>query len=204
MDESRNSRVEANWIPMQTAPVARNRPQPPKLPRLQPPKLTNEARAKRNWTRLPFGKHKGKSLPQVIFHDLDYFLWASEDAHLYGSLATDTQILLEKIKCIKIPTHDGEALVVEYVVSSETLQFHGIQIVPKSSVLVGVLRLEVIDLSLVRKFGCYDKLGCGLVIDELKAAYFPPRTYMTRKRCEEFFENEDNFEYGDGHRLDLD
>src|SRR5260370_40658003 len=136
MDETRNSRVESTGFPRQTARVQRNRPKPPKPPRLQPPKLTNEARAKRNWTRLPFGKHKGKSLPQVIFHDLDYFLWASEDAHLYGSLATDTQILLEKIKCIKIPTHDGEALVVESIVRSETLQFHGIQIVPKSIVLV--------------------------------------------------------------------
>ncbi len=29
----------------------------------------------RNWTRLRFGKHKGKTLLQVIFTDPSYFFW---------------------------------------------------------------------------------------------------------------------------------
>ncbi len=30
------------------------------------------------WTELPFGKHKGKTLPQVVFSDPDWFYWAVE------------------------------------------------------------------------------------------------------------------------------
>jgi hypothetical protein len=32
----------------------------------------------RVWIPLWFGKHKGKTLPQVVFADPDYFFWAIE------------------------------------------------------------------------------------------------------------------------------
>jgi len=28
------------------------------------------------WSTLPFGKHKGKTLPQIVFADPDWFFWA--------------------------------------------------------------------------------------------------------------------------------
>jgi hypothetical protein len=28
------------------------------------------------WTIVDFSKHKGKSLPQIILHDPDWFFWA--------------------------------------------------------------------------------------------------------------------------------
>jgi hypothetical protein len=27
------------------------------------------------WSKLYFGKHVGKSLPQILFYDPDYFFW---------------------------------------------------------------------------------------------------------------------------------
>ena len=34
------------------------------------------------WSIIKFGKHKGKSLPEVILHDPDWFFWAVE-AHYF-------------------------------------------------------------------------------------------------------------------------
>ena len=38
-----------------------------------------------NWTTINFGKHQGKTLPQVILDDADWFFWAYENKVLQGS-----------------------------------------------------------------------------------------------------------------------
>jgi hypothetical protein len=36
------------------------------------------------WPQLHFGHFKGRTLPQVVFIDSDYFFWAHEDGALSG------------------------------------------------------------------------------------------------------------------------
>jgi len=38
------------------------------------------------WSILPFGKHKGKTLPQIVFTDPDWFFWAMEENVFKGPL----------------------------------------------------------------------------------------------------------------------
>ena len=41
------------------------------------------------WSTLEIGKHAGRSLPQILFSDPDYFFWAVEKKIFQGRLATE-------------------------------------------------------------------------------------------------------------------
>jgi uncharacterized protein (DUF3820 family) len=43
------------------------------------------------WTAVPFGKYKGKTLPEIVFRDIDWFFWMLPK--LYGKLAEEAQEL---------------------------------------------------------------------------------------------------------------
>lgn len=40
-----------------------------------------------NWTKINFGKHKGKTLPKAIFDDPDWFFFAYENGYFKNGLA---------------------------------------------------------------------------------------------------------------------
>ena len=69
------------------------------------------------WTRVPFGRHKGKTLPEIIVRDLDWFFWALPN--LYGRLAYEAQELARKVRAIKVPKSDKGKLEVEYQYESD-------------------------------------------------------------------------------------
>ena len=48
-----------------------------------------------------FGKYKGKTFPEIIVRDLDWFFWAVPK--LYGKLAEEAEDLARKARTIKIP-----------------------------------------------------------------------------------------------------
>ena len=57
-----------------------------------------------------------------------------------------------------------------------------------------MLALDVIDMLFPRSLKAYDKLGYKNMIKGIKALYFGNTSYkMTRRKCEEFFENDNNF-----------
>jgi hypothetical protein len=51
-----------------------------------------------HWTTVPFGRYKGKTLPEIIVQDLDWFFWALPK--LYGRLADEAQDLARKVRGI--------------------------------------------------------------------------------------------------------
>ena len=56
------------------------------------------------WTALTIGKHQGKTLPQVILSDPDYFYWALEQDNFFrGKLLTEAKTLATRAGRIKIP-----------------------------------------------------------------------------------------------------
>ena len=61
---------------------------------------------------MPFGKYKGKTLPEVILIDLDWFYWALPK--LYGKIGEEAQDLARKVRAIKIPGPRRKRLEVEY------------------------------------------------------------------------------------------
>ncbi len=61
--------------------------------------------------QLEFGEHKGKSLPQVIFSDPDWFFWAYETRIFKGAQEDEAREIYRKATSIKIPQKGPESLV---------------------------------------------------------------------------------------------
>ena len=55
------------------------------------------------WSELKFGRHKGKTLPQILFSDPDWFFWAIDDNVFQnkGSLYSEAKDLDYKARNIK-------------------------------------------------------------------------------------------------------
>jgi len=146
------------------------------------------------WSLVNFGKHKGKSLPQAIFADPDWFFWAYEQKRFTANLLAEAQEIYRKARSIRIPQSGGQKKVVEYVIDETTGKFGTIRLITQPEGPSSIDTSEVIDLSFPRQLASYDKLGGQTLILALKRIFFGSTEYkMTKKRCEEFFENDENF-----------
>src|SRR5262245_29514350 len=102
------------------------------------------------WSQVQFGKHKGKTLPQVLFCDPDWFFWAMENSVFRnkGTLESEAEDLDYKARHLRIPKNDDGNLVVEYIVHQATGKFSRFNVVPANERHEGhVFRLPVIDMS---------------------------------------------------------
>lgn len=154
-----------------------------------------------SWSSLKFGKYKGKSLPQVIFIDPDWFFWAMENNIFEGKgmILGEAQELYRKSKSIHIPQKGSDRLVAEYAIHPPTKKFGHMELVPESRPKhegsTQTFRSNVINLSIPRQISPYDKLGCKHLLKNVKYCLFGNKSIkMTKTRCEEFFENDDNFD----------
>jgi hypothetical protein len=153
-----------------------------------------------SWSVVRFGKHKGKTLPQIIFNDPDWFFWAVEkDAFRNkGPLAREADDLARKATAIRIPGAEGGERLAEYIIHPPTGKFSYMDIIPAGQdVHEGsspTFRRPVMDLSVPRKIAPFDKLGSRTLLSRVKLELFGSKSArMTQKRCEEFFDNPDNF-----------
>ena len=148
------------------------------------------------WTRLLTTKYKGKTLPQVIFHDPDYFFWGYEHEVFTGVLKGEAEDIYYKARHIKVPQRKNERLVVKYYIHRPTRKFETIELIPASSVVCHGqdFTMDVIDLSVPRQISTYDKCGSKNMILKTKAIVFKNPGYkMTKKRCEDFFDDVSHF-----------
>ncbi len=154
-----------------------------------------------NWSTLSFGKHKGKTLPQVAFNDPDWFFWAMEENIFKGKgkILNEAREIDRKSRSIRIPQNGPKKLVAEYAIHPPTEKFAHMEILPASRPKhVGstpTFRAQVIDLRTPIQIAPYDKLGCKQLITNIKYYLFGSSSYrMTKARCEAFFEDDDNFD----------
>jgi len=152
------------------------------------------------WTKVNFGKHKGKTLPQILCSDPDWFFWAIENNVFQnkGLLRAEAEDLFRKATKIKIPNNEDGSLVVEYIIHLPTKKFSHFEIVPKDRPnhegSSPTFRSEFIDMSVPRKIAPHDKLGCKHFLNSLKYYLFGSKSVrLTKKRCEEFFSSLSNF-----------
>ena len=151
------------------------------------------------WTVLNFGKHAGKTLPQIVFADPDWFFWAQEDGTVFrGAVKLEGDLIDKRARSIRIPNNASGSLVAEYLVHQPTMKFATMQIVPASQPLhqgsSPAFREKVIDLSVARRIASYDKLGGKTLIAETKQVLFGSRSArMTKQKCESFFDTPSNF-----------
>ncbi len=151
------------------------------------------------WSELEFGEHKGKSLPQVIFSDPDWFFWAYETRIFKGAQDDEAREIYRKATSIKIPQKGPETLVAEYGQPHSESRIVDLEIVtqsqPQHSGNARTFRRNVIDLSVARELKGFDKIGCRILIKQVKSYLFGSRNYkMTKKLCEDFFDDDSNFE----------
>jgi hypothetical protein len=151
------------------------------------------------WSNLTFGKYKGKSLPQVILHDPDYFFWGCEKRIFDKDGFVEQAYILEGRACnIKIPKPRPEEWRVLYYTDPNG-RFAGFNIVnhaedPAQLDSIEMWREDSLDLSVARRFKSYDKLGGKILLRKFKCYFFGSAGIrLTKQRCEEFFSNKDNF-----------
>lgn len=150
------------------------------------------------WSILSFGKHKGKTLPQIVFSDPDWFFWAIENNVFKGPLRREAERIDARARAIRIPKNTAGDLEAEYFVHPPTGKFGDMEVVPASRPLhqgsSRAFRKDVIDLSVPRKIARYDKLGCRTLVSSAKHVLFGSTSArMTKERCEAFFDNAENF-----------
>lgn len=152
-----------------------------------------------NWTPLKFSKHKGKTLPQVMFLDPDWFfyLWYKGGFDNNSYYHDQAMAIYAKATSIRIPQNKQEMIEVEY-------NFHdgksiGFDLVPASRPQhhgsTQTIRSDHIDMSIPHNVANYDKLGYKLFLRSLKLYFFSNASmHMTRDRCEEFFKDDTKFQ----------
>lgn len=149
------------------------------------------------WLEVSFGKYRGKTLPQIVFTDPDWFFWACEqNAFKSAVLKKQAADILEKASRIRIPG-GGDSLV-EYVIHPGVGKLAAVEVVladrPAHEGASPTRRLDRFDLSFARKVAPYDKEGGRVLIDAVKRYVFGnPSTRMTRQKCEAFFDSPANF-----------
>lgn len=160
------------------------------------------------WTKLTFGRYKGKTLPQILFRDPDWFFWAVEQDLFQKDVALkrEATILHVRARSIRIPGKDGQEFVADYFMHPPTRKFDDMMIVPATRPQDHrkhlIWRKKVIDLAMAHLMGSYDKAGSAILLACAKRALVDklggltkterlPR--MTKKRCEAFFDDPSNF-----------
>jgi hypothetical protein len=155
----------------------------------------------RKWTEVPFRDYFGKTLPQVILSDPDFFFWAFENGRFYNKeLFAEAKELALKGRSIKLP----EGWRVDYFVDrSGTLC--NVEVVedtsPKHEGSTAVLSKKVLDLSVAHSLRNYDKKGSKILLTTLRGIRFGPSRRLTRAVCEAFFNDDGHFapEFSDWH-----
>ena len=142
------------------------------------------------WTKLPFGKHLGKTLPQIVAANLDWFYYMLPK--LRGKLGVEGRVLARRMKAVKIPGRRRRREVEYY---DEDGRFNGFRLVKTSSPMHsrGAIRLPHLDMSLAANGRTYAKRECRQMIRCFRVYFIGKNKRLTRKRCEKFFSDADNF-----------
>lgn len=159
-----------------------------------------QAQDANNWTLLNFGKHAGKSLPEVAFTDPDWILWGLEKGVFHESegIYQEAREVAYKGRLIKIPDEAGDRILAAYYFKENSVHFSHVEFVRQSDLPLAVgnadVVLEVVDLSLIRTRQPCAKMSYSKLLADVKQILFgDAQLVMSREICEEFFNNNNNF-----------
>ena len=148
----------------------------------------------RHWQTLSFGRYNGKTLPQIVLHDPDYFFWGLAQPIFKGRLADEASELAYKAKHISIPEAYSDGFIVAYFVDQHG-RFARFEITRPSELIEGsYFTDDRLDLSVIRRLKHYDKTGNKLMLRSFKYYYFGNAgARLSRRKCEQFFNDDQNF-----------
>jgi hypothetical protein len=150
------------------------------------------------WSTVQIGKHQGKTIPQIILSDPDYFFWAIEQDNFFrGRLATEARDSRSKIRRIKIPKSNPHDWLIEYWWAHDG-KFARFDIIesnrPPHAGSSFTLRKRHLDFAVVRESKHYDKLGYRLFLDSFKYHFLGKTSArITKAVAEKFFDTPSNF-----------
>ena len=80
----------------------------------RPNKQNPNSKERMVWSELEFGRHAGKTLPQVMFSDPDWFFWAYESGAFNGDplLKKESEEIHAKSTAIQVPQRGEGKMVV--------------------------------------------------------------------------------------------
>ena len=149
----------------------------------------------------PFGKHKGKTVEWIFFHDPGYVWWLiQERVELRGAVRARFEQLVQRASPLRIPglcpwcntrpiTRMFSTLHISGGLAGVSFDCDECEAQGGSLSTPSVPSFYTPD-----RFRSYDKTGADIMIGAIKHAYFGSRSArMTQKRMEEFFDNPDNF-----------
>lgn len=146
-----------------------------------------------NWLPIHVGKHSGKTIPQIVLADPDYFFWAIDEGVFDNkSAAIQEQAMFVDTCARAIPVKEG--FVVQYYLHPYSGLVDRFEVVPEDQPLhqggSTALRRPCIDLSFARTIADgMDKQGSKNLVTDLKRYRFGNSRYrLTRLRCEHLFD----------------
>lgn len=150
------------------------------------------------WGAVNFGKwtDKGKTLPQILVSDPDWFFWAVENSAFKSkALATQAETLRRRTTSIKIPANHAPNDRVQYWFTPDG-KFARIDLIRSTQPAhVGSssdLRRSDLNMALPRTIKGYDKLGYRHLLANFKYYWFDKKPF-TKARVEAFFSDTSNF-----------
>jgi hypothetical protein len=145
------------------------------------------------WTTLSFGKHVGRTLPQVVLSDPNWLFGAISKGVFNDRLECEAAALEQRATNIKIPKRNSKKWEVEYRWDRGG-RFLGFDFVEAKSGFHHPLssRLPHLDLAYVRRGNIHDIRDCRRLINDFRRLYFEGRN-LTKERCEWFFGSEKHF-----------
>ena len=147
------------------------------------------------WTTLTFGKHAGKSLPEIIIKDADWFFWAIENEVFKGKLAAEANNLYRKAQAIKIPKRRPKRWLVEYCYEDDG-RFLGLRFVRVKDASFQSprnCRLPHLDLAYIRQRRTYDKKGCKYLLRDFRFVLFWEEQADNAAASESVFQRQEQF-----------
>jgi hypothetical protein len=148
------------------------------------------------WTGVPQKKHKGKTLPQIAFHDPYYLMWLITEATLYGPLVLEADKMRRRVSRIILKGRKRRSY--EFAWDFDPWEFRGVYVAlpvpPKTRQPRDGERTQFLDLGMLKSHGRFAKADYKLFRAQIIEILFgDPSRKMTKKRCEGFFNNPRNF-----------
>ena len=144
------------------------------------------------WSVLSFGKYAGKTLPEIILTDPDWFCYMLPK--LYDWPREEADELNLRARAIRIPRKKASGFEVECRYDPEG-RFEGVCIVKVGTPLQSryATRLPYLDLLAPIGVKKYDKRSGRVMVRDFRVNYFGENKRITKKRCERFFSDDTNF-----------
>jgi len=150
-----------------------------------------------DWVDIPFGKNKGKSLPQVALSDPDWIYWAYKNRIFKYPQDLTWQLadVLQKASRIILPPGRYPDSEVEYAYQDGSEKLESVRVVASSEVSYGaVYRSPFLNLFAASQAAPRDKMGGKIILRAFKKYVLGNENAVLRRELgEAFFSNSANF-----------